>query len=308
MSCDWVKSQIILYLYNELDDPERVEIEQHTAGCTECAGAIAEERRLHQVLNSLERPEVDPNVLAASRIALSHALEEQPKRVLAGWSWWRSLGGWAVRAWLRPVWPSALAVMILAAGFISGFGYSAYRSRALAPEAAGPLQNISNISAINADPQGNLEITYDTTHRSVVRGSSRDPEIERLLLYAARNLSNPGIRLDSIDLLKGRAADQEIRAALIGALRADQNAGVRLKALGALQEFGADVNVKQALLETLMRDDNAGVRIQAVEQLGRLRDVSTVPVLQRLAAGDPNSYVRLRSASALRDLNAPEIY
>jgi len=310
MNCAWVKSQITLYLYNELDDPERAEVEQHVERCAACAGELERERRLHRALSAQPRLEVDPNLLAACRMRLADALETDPRRA----SIWQRLGVLfaGLHLNLRPT----LAALLVVAGFVGGWTLSAYRERIAAnlpPTLAGSiadlnLANVSNINSIRPGPKGGLAIEFDTTRHAVLTGAPDDPRIEQLLVFAARNYSNPGIRLDSIDVLKNRAGDQQIREALVSAARTDQNVGVRLKALEALRGLGADDEVKQALLDVLHADDNAGVRIEAINQLGKLQDRSMVPLLQQLAAGDPNSYVRLRSASALRDLKAPEIF
>lgn len=311
MSCEWVKSQITLYLYNELDDPERVEIEQHVDGCPECSARLERERALYRMLDARERAATDASLLAACRMSLSEALEVQP-RSRFGSTWMRIQNVFrSLHLNLQP----SLAAVLLMAGFAGGWVSSSYRARVpvlTTGTANGAdnlnLANITAIQAINSEPDGNLEIVFDTTRRRVIRGAPRDPNVEKLLVYAANHYSNPGIRLDSIELLKDRADDGEVRASLITALRTDQNPGVRLKALEALREFSGDGHVRTALLETLRKDGNPGVRIEAIEQLSKLRDASAVPVLRQLAEADPNNYVRMRSASALRDLNASEIY
>lgn len=313
MNCAWVRSQITLYLYNELDDPERMEIEQHAEACEACAAEIGRERKLVRVLDQRERAAVDPGLLAACRTQLAEKLEREPRGRVA---WWRL---WAAVATLRPRFQPAFAVLLLLAGFAGGWAMNSYRrgepfralltgstERVTASGLSSLMPNISAIHAINHTPDGDLEVVLDTTRRRVVRGSA--DELGPLLVYASQNYSDPGIRLDSIELLKNRVQEHDIRTALISAVLRDQNTGVRLKALEALKGFGGDAQVKEAILGALRADDNPGVRIAAIDQLSKLRDASTVPMLQQLAAGDPNNYVRLRSASALRDLNAPEIY
>lgn len=261
---------------------------------------------------------MNPNLLASCRIRLAESLEQERRERLVWARLWEAV---AAFGGLRPRFQPALAaVALLLVGFAGGWALFSYRAGLppldqliRSPEEFN-IANISSIHSIHPDLQGNLEIVLDTTRRRVVRGPADDPKMERLLLYAARNYSNPGIRLDSIGVLKDRAADEfcparkEIRSALIFALRTDQNPGVRLKALESLKAFSGDAEVKQALLDALHADGNPGVRIEAIDQLSKLRDASTVPMLQQLAAGDPNNYVRLRSVSALRELKASEIF
>ena len=312
MNCGWVKSRITLYLYAELDDAERIELERHTERCAECAAQVEHERRLHRLLDARPAPALDANLLAACRLGLSEALEAEPPRRAFAWPRLRLMFG--ALTGLRPRLQPALAIAAVVVAFIGGWTLSARRSQPGAlpvflqsREDVG-LANISSIHAINTGASGQLEIVFDTTRRRVLRGTMEDPRIEQVLLYAAQGYSNPVIRLDSIELLKSRAGDQEIRRALIAALRADRNPGVRLKALEALQGMVADAPVKQALLDVLRSDENPGMRIQAINHLSKLRDASTVPLLQQLAIGDPSNVVRMRSASALKDLNAPDVF
>ena len=309
MNCPWVKKQITLYLYNELDDPDRIEVEQHLERCAACAAEVAQERRLHQVLSARPAPAVDPTTLAECRLRLSEAVEARPRSRFE-WSWL-----WAALAGLQPSLQPTVALLLVAAGFAAGFLLSG-PGRSL-PPLLGPsnpavdefsVANISRIHSINTRPEGHLEIVFDTTRRRVLSGAPEDPQLRELLVYAARDYSNAGIRLDSIELLKDRTEDDAIRSALVSAVRTDRNPGVRLKALQALKGSETSDELKQALLEVVRGDDNPGVRIEAIEQLARFRDGSTVPLLQQLAAGDPNNYVRMRSASTLREMNASEIF
>lgn len=312
MNCRWVKSRITLYLYDELEDAERMELERHTERCAECAAEVGQERKLHELLDARPRPAVDPNVLAACRVRLSDALEAEPRPRPLLWARLRGLP-WPGAFRPRLLQPALAALMILAA-FAGGWTLANRRAQSdslaaiLQPREETSLANVSSIQAINRGAGGQIEIVYDTTRRSALRGLAADPRIERLLVLASRSYSNADIRLDSIELLKNRAGEQEIRQALIAVLRSDRNPGVRLKALAALKGMEADQAVKQALLDVLRRDDNPGIRIDAIDQLSKLRDASAVPLLQQVAIGDPNNYVRIRSASVLRELNAPEVF
>src|SRR6185312_3765639 len=102
---------------------------------------------------------------------------------------------------------------------------------------SGPqVANVAGIDSIATDPTSNrVTIKYDTLHPQTLEGSATDPQIQQLLLLAARNNRNSDVRLDSIDLLKSKAQDNEVRDALISALRYDKNPGVRLKSLDGLK-------------------------------------------------------------------------
>ena len=68
MNCEWVQQNITLYLYDELGDDGRHELEQHVARCKDCAAEVAAQNapgpatfkaRLFDSLYSLDRPTVD---------------------------------------------------------------------------------------------------------------------------------------------------------------------------------------------------------------------------------------------------------
>ena len=53
MKCEWVKENILLYVYNELPDDARYELEQHLARCADCAAELKTTRKFHAVLSEL---------------------------------------------------------------------------------------------------------------------------------------------------------------------------------------------------------------------------------------------------------------
>jgi hypothetical protein len=144
-------------------------------------------------------------------------------------------------------------------------------------------------------------------------GSPDDADVERALTFVLQNSErfDPDARLDSLDVLRTRAADPDVRRSLCAAARLDRNAGVRMKAVDALQGFEQDPAVRQTILDALQNDDNSGVRVEAINLLvsalqpenGSLTaDQQILDVLRDRQHNDPNNYVRLQSAAALRGL------
>jgi len=128
-----------------------------------------------------------------------------------------------------------------------------------------------------------------------------------LLLFAAQNNTNSGVRVDSVDLLKQRMNDSRVREALVYTLRYDNNPGVRLKALEGLGSYVKDdVRVRDAVLETLTNDANPGLRTEALRVLEPVRaDASVRATLERLAVKDSSRFIRDQSRSLLAQL--PEL-
>jgi hypothetical protein len=308
MKCEWVKENILLYVYNELADDGRYELEQHVARCADCAGELKATRKFHARLSSLPVEEPTPNLLAASRMRLQEALETAEQ----GGLWQRLMfDPWA---WLRQMrFSPALAAVLLMVGFGGGI-VTTYSINRPGPQGRGdgsitPTESsIAGIRSIVPEPGSDrVSIKYDTVTTQQKEGSLNDQQIQQLLLFAARNNYNSGVRMDSVDLLTQKPGDTRVREALIYALRYDSNPGVRLKALEGLGSYVKDdVRVRDAVLEALMNDSNAGVRTQAVQSLRPVRaDSSVRSVLESLAQNDKNQYIRSQARTMLAQL--PEI-
>src|SRR5262249_21689431 len=125
-----------------------------------------------------------------------------------------------------------------------------------------------------------------------------------LLLAAAKDPSDPGLRVESVDLLKGRSESAEIRRALLYALQHDSNPGVRLKALDGLKGFAEDPETRKTLTQVLLADKNPGVRTQVIDLLIQHKNDNMVGVLQELMRKEDNGYVRMRCQRALSEMNA----
>jgi hypothetical protein len=302
MNCEWIKEHAGLYLYQELSDGDRHEFERHVERCPKCAALVAEERRFQDAMALLPVEEPSPNMLAAARMRLQESLETAEQSRWHRWTF--DLAGWMRQMRFAP----ALALSLLIVGFASGVMVT-WR---MAPRpgsrltASNPTDisnaSIAGIQSISQDPQSNkIQVTYDTLQPAQAQGSLDDPKIQQLLLYAARNNYNSGVRVDSVNLLAQKPDDERVREALMFALRYDKNPGVRLKALDGLGPYVAtDTRVRDAVLEALMGDANPGVRSKAITLLRPVRADSTVRgVLQKLAQDDKNTFIRTESQRVL---------
>jgi anti-sigma factor RsiW len=310
MHCEWAKENLILYVYDELADDARHELEQHLERCPDCTEELKAARGFRDDMSVMPATEPAPNLLTASRLRLQEALEtaEQHK----GWRRWTfDLAGWVQQVRFSP----ALAVLLLMFGFAGGV-MTTWRPN---PGSAVPSiidtsttpavqSSISGIRAITQEPGSkNVQIQYDTTQPQSVQGSIDDPKIQQLLLYAARNNYNSGVRMDSVDLLAQKPGDENVREALMSSLRYDNNPGVRLKALDGLGPYvKQDIRVRNAVLEALMNDSNPGVRSEAITLLQPVRaDSSVRQVLELLSKEDKNQFIRSESKRVLASI--PEI-
>jgi Putative zinc-finger/HEAT repeats len=317
MKCDWVRQNIVFYLYNELEDDARYEVEQHLARCPECATELKAARKFHATLSEMPVAEPTPNLLAASRMRLQEALETtQP-----GGFWRRLILEPAL--WLRQVrMAPALAAVIFVVGFGGGIGatYNFLSGREAGGAVAGletggggqsplhqPLESssIAGIRSVTQEPGSNqVSIKYDTVSTEEAQGSLNDQRIQQLLLFAARSNYNSGVRMDSVDLLTQGPGDTRVREVLMYALQNDANAGVRLKALDGLSGFvRQDARVRDGVLRALISDSNSGVRMQALRLVEPMKTDSNVrSVLTRLAQTDQNVSIRSQARTMLAQM------
>ena len=307
MKCEWVRENITLHVYGELADDARHELEQHVARCADCDAELKAEQRFHALLSQESAAEPTPNLLASSRMKLQEALETAQQG-----SFWHRLA-FDPANWLRQVrFSPALASAILILGFAGGLGTS-YRVFAHPAGSAGttpaPAEaSITGIRSITQDPGTNtVDIKYDTVSTLETQGSMNDQRIQQLLLFAARNNYNSGVRMDSVDLLTQKPDVSQVREALVYALRYDTNPGVRLKALDGLGRFVKDdVRVRDVVLEALVSDSNPGVRTEALRLIEPVKaDGSVRGVLMTLAAKDQSQYIKSQARTMLAQL--PEI-
>ena len=308
MNCEWVKENAFLYAYDELADDQRFEFEQHVNRCTGCADEVKSLRGLRDAMSAAPVLEPSASLLASARMRLQEQLEITQQE--NGWKRW-FYDPFSMLGQLK--FSPALAAVLLMFGFVGGAGLSykiADRGRELPggvgggdkPIAQNTQASVAGIREIQKDPNSNkVQIKYDTLQPQMAEGNVNDPQIQQLLLFAARNNTNSGIRLNSIDVLTQQPEDSKIREALIASLRYDSNPGVRLKTLEALGPYvKSDVVIRNAMVEALLHDGNPGVRSLALQMLQPVAADGTVRMaLQFLSEKDKDQAIRRQSRAML---------
>ena len=311
MNCEAVVNSIPLYFYGELAPETEERLEDHLHGCAACQLEMERQRSLAA---ALERSQVQPpaSLLAECRHDLMRAVyrEERAGPAAASsesdpWRLFREAFSGLLRPGIRfrhVNFAQPAAAMILVA-----LGYFSARFTTPPAGAAAALSADAIVSAVRSvqpDTSGRVRIAVDETRRRTISGRLDDSNIQRLLLAGAREDSDPGVRVESVDILKTRGGSAEVRSALLEALTADPNPGVRLKALEGLRGLTGDSEVRKTLAHVLLKDTNPGVRIQVIDLLIAHKDASTVGVLQNLVRSEDNNYVRMRCKNALQEMNA----
>jgi hypothetical protein len=309
MKCEWAKGNVPLYVYDELPDDARHELEQHLARCARCAAELEAMRSFHARVGEFAVDEPSPNLIAASRMRLQEALETTEQD-----GFWQRLmvmpTAWFEQVKFSPALTAAVLMVGFALGALATYKSTANRNpdTATAEPGARPSEaSISGIRSVTQQPGNRVSINYDTISTQQTQGSLDDQRIQQLLLFAARNNYNSGVRMDSVDLLTQQPSNPQLREALIYSLRYDSNPGVRLKVLQGLGPYvKEDLRVRDSVLEALMSDSNPGVRTLALQLLEPVRaDGSVRLILEELAKNDHNPYIRSQARMLIAQL--PEI-
>lgn len=317
MNCKDFEPSLALYVYDELSADARTALESHLATCESCRQAVGKARALKQILSERATPEFAPELLARCRLNLDDALDRERLG-------WRNL----LRDWLPPLAMAhparaVSALVLVAFGFSLGWILRPRADVVETPRATSPVSaigaslvppdltnaRINSISQVAPGPEtGAVRITLNAERRVTMEGSLDDPHIRQVLVDAVKSYDNPGIRLDTLDVLRQGASDPAVQEALLYALAHDPNAGVRLEALKSVRKMGWSPEVRESLVRVVERDANPGVRDGAVDELVNRAingsDQDLVAVFKHLAVSDSDAYVRMRSLGALHQLGA----
>jgi anti-sigma factor RsiW len=335
-ACEEFDSRLVFLAAGELTPDEEADVADHLAHCPRCAQALERERELAECF-AQSRIEPDAALLASCRSGLEDALDRQEER-----SWARRVAGIFLPAGgfaPRPAWSAALLVLV---GFSVGLLGPRLLPRPVitsvdsnTPTSTDPSDSTGSTSSpslmpidihsaqvagINVLPSGGteppqVELQMRAQQPFRVQGTVNDGRVKNVLLNILRNNDrfDPDVRLDAVDLLRAKNDDPEVRSVLCHAVHTDPNAAVRLKALEALNGAEPQDLVRQTLLDALVDDRNPGVRIEAINTLRSMAaqgkvtsDDHMLAVLRERMKKDPNTYIRLQSAAAIRDLGPRE--
>ena len=299
-NCEKVRGQFALLLYGELSFNEEELVESHLDGCAGCRGALQSQKALHDALDGVAVTP-SPALLSRCREDLTELLRhEKPAQP----SWWRQMtGSWNVQ-FLRPM----TAVALLAVGFFAakvtpGLNFpGAVHSMGLGDFGGAQVRRVAT------EPDGRLRIVVDETRERTISGSREDRQIRELLMAAAKEGADPGLRAQTVTILMGDADVSDVREALAFAMANDENTNVRLKAMEGLERYTNDPVVQNALAHVLLNDPNSGMRTRVIEALderdGQELNRQMVGALQELMSREDDQDVRERAGRMLHSIKA----
>lgn len=314
MSSDRLKEQVLLYLYGELSEEDKLSFEEDLAKYENFRLIYEEEKKLHKMYSLRSGVKISDSLLQESRSKLRERLREENAVPAAK----NSVSEGIIHLLFGSPSKTMVALSMLTFGILLGKFVSIEmdfdNGIEVIPRTASMEGNISSdllgtdmmeiadlkIISYNAESE-EITISVDAVKSVTVKGNIRNNEIQTLLASALQSDLGPSIRLKTIELLQMNIENDEIVNALIQALKNDENPGVRLIAVESLGPYSDNADVKDALLNTLKYDQNAGVRIQAILALKDNKDPKVLEVLKLKMDSDENEYIRSQSKESVSD-------
>jgi hypothetical protein len=306
MKHDQFREWLMLSLYGELDPLQKETLDEHCKECADCRAEIEHLKAFQQILAQRKSVEVNDTLLAEARRQFRTALmEERSKKSILG-----SITEAVAHSVRRPVGLAFGGVAVFALGIL--LGYSALRPTHPAEqsmtetmvEQASSMQSGSRIANVRFSEfesrDGSIDLSFDAVMPVRLHGNINDQRIQKILTYALMSSQNPGIRLQTANMLSSQTTP---------AMETDENPGVRREALAGLQKFSYDDQIKRAYLSVLMKDKNSGMRIEVINALTRVRaeglrlDSDVISVMQNKKQTDENIYIRTRATSFLEGVH-----
>jgi hypothetical protein len=309
MTCSQIQTNLSLYLYGELDFAQEDALEAHLETCALCQRALAREKEWHASVNA-QQQDVSFELLSECRRQLRATLGGEV-RENGSPKWWTRLlpTGFSATRW---------SAQIAVASFLVFAGFTAAR---LIDSGSFPVSSNNNVTQmglwdssnahvrdIQPTGQDGVRIILDRVQQQEITGRIDDEAVRQLLFAAMQESNDPGIRVDSVEMLQHQTGS-DVRDALLNSIKADPNAAVRIKALEGLRQFTSDRSTREAIESVLKHDNSPEVRSEAVDILlpaERSVEVLTPDVLLTLQdilkSERQDDYVRARSLAVLRAL------
>ncbi len=321
MNHDKYKELIQLYVYDEISDSEKIDLENHLLECSDCSREMKSIKNLYNALASNRPVMVNEETLDDSRnLLLKKLLAAQIKQSLrdkilkyleeflfGGYK--LALGGVAT-----------FAIGLLIGYFLLTNGAESQDSILTNQTINLDQLNKENVQISNirfSDPVSSgdeIKFSFNITRPVSYSGDISDQFTQKLLATALLTADNPGVRIQSVNTISmqgvdGFIPDDKVKKTLITSLETDENPGVRRAAINTLMKFPLDQEIRDAFLFVLTHDNNAGIRVAAITGLSALKasgtsiDEKVKEVLRQNVENEDNNFVRIRAASLLEEVN-----
>ena len=320
MNHDKYKELIQLYVYDDISDEKRTDLENHLFECEECSKELEAVKKIYVNLTSNRPDVVSQESLVSARRNLFASIKKEESKVTFG----ERINGFFNNLFFSNYKLAFGGIATFTVGVL--IGYFLFAGNSLNNDQNTSLYSI-NIDDITKSKvqlsnirfkepvisDGQVEFIFNATQPVTYKGNVNDEVVQRLLAIAMLTADNPGVRLQSVNTIAMQTddsfiPDEKVKKALLASLETDDNPGVRRAAINTLMKFPLDREIRDVLLNVLSNDDNAGIRVAAVNALSRLKssgqsiDDEFKKALKSKTEDDRNNLIKLRAASILEEV------
>lgn len=310
------KELLELMILDELNETEKIDLENHFLECKECLEEYNQLIKMNYLIKS-EKPSFPNNFElqnARNRLFIEIEKLQEPQSLI------KKLKNFYADVFSQKYTLAFGSVALVLVGLT--IGYLLF-NRESAPK------NYFAENEIDLDKieKGELKITDVSLPKSfsntdeyvfklgendpkIYKGNLNDETIQKLLAITFSETENPGYKIKTANTLidfmpKNFKPDKKIKEVFINTVKFDNNPGVRKSALQALINFQFDDEIRDALLYTLQNDDNASNRMDAINVLLTMNvnkdsiDHKVKCELEQKISNEENSIVKLRTTKFL---------
>ncbi|MFQ5630748.1 MAG: zf-HC2 domain-containing protein [bacterium] len=320
-ACKNFEQDVVFYLYDELSEIEKADLEAHLQACATCQAELESLRAFHAAVPAKPLIEPEEASLQVLRNAVSLKIRNQQKS--------QEKHGWRLFSFVQPspAFQFGFAVLLLAFGFL--LGRQTFSSRP-APQNDLSLESLitasHQIQAVNSkidpflagveklkfDPNtGMVEIHYNTVNDIALTGDLSNPMVRQMLRHAIVDEQNPAVRLHAVKAIGGMLPEEtmlesDLVEALTWLLQNEQNKGVKLQTLRVLKALPLTTEIKNIFVRVLFYDKDTAMRIEAFKALSNERITGEdTDILLRAAEKDTSGYIKYRAEKMLQEIQEP---
>ena len=305
-ACTTVEKKLVLYVYDELAEDEKAQLEAHLKVCSGCRQELTNLQRLH---SAMPQYTISDEILHATRRALFYKLRNAISKPGHQASPLWNLGKLALQAGL------AAAFIFLGfklgqratpvePGFALNDLLTATRTVAVDDGTISPY--LLGVDKITINPvDGTVEIAYNTVNDVRIQGGSNNPAVKQMLQYALLHSDDPSLQLRAVKavekLASGTTYLDDMYVEALGQILVDEtNIGTKLAVIKILESVQSQ-QAKDLLLKSMLNDENQAVRIQAFKSLaGTLEQFTDLENILSTTKMDSNAYIRTKSLEILK--------
>jgi hypothetical protein len=249
MKCEQYQDLFTDYMNKQLTAAGLADLEQHVAGCDDCAHELAMLKNIWDQLGEVKAPEPSAHAKVRFQAMLdTYAASVTEKRNL----WGEITDSWS-RLWqLQPRWPLAYSIIVILFAF--GCGYLIFH----------------NGRSEKQDQQ--LQALTSQVH-----------ELKQTMMLALLENPSASERIRGVSYTSEiKHADKQVINALLVTLNNDPNVNVRLSTLDALAHLANHSEVREGLIKSIVQQDSPLLQSAIADVMLKLQEKRSVGSFKEL--------------------------